>query len=349
MPKVRIGFIGAGGMGQMAHLSNYAAIPECEIVALAEPRPRLARRVAERYGIPHVFADHQELLRKAGVQAVVAAQPYRRHAILIPDILRARVPVFTEKPLCLGVAAGERLVALGRELNVLHMVGYHKRSDPAMEYARSLCAEWKASGEFGKMRCVRISMPPGDWIAGADKPLDSGDPNPAGDSEPLPDEFPEHIGKAYDVFVNYYIHQVNALRFLLGEPYRVTHAERSGLLLVGQSASGVCATLEMAPYHTTVDWQESILIGFEKGCIRVELPAPLARQRPGRVRVLRDNGKSPPSQSEPLLPPRSAMRQQALNFIAAVRGESPPPCTAGEALEDLNAARDYIRLWAAAT
>lgn len=31
--------------------------------------------------------------------------------------------------------------------------------------------------------------------------------------------------RAYTDFVNYYIHQVNLLRFFLGENYRVTYAE----------------------------------------------------------------------------------------------------------------------------
>jgi hypothetical protein len=38
------------------------------------------------------------------------------------------------------------------------------------------------------------------------------------------------------------------------------------------------------------------------------------------------------------------MRNQALNFIKAVRGEAPAPCLAPEALQDLRVARDYIRL-----
>jgi hypothetical protein len=39
------------------------------------------------------------------------------------------------------------------------------------------------------------------------------------------------------------------------------------------------------------------------------------------------------------------MRQQAMNFVAAVRGERPPTCTAAEALEDLKVARQYLKLW----
>jgi hypothetical protein len=38
------------------------------------------------------------------------------------------------------------------------------------------------------------------------------------------------------------------------------------------------------------------------------------------------------------------MRQQAANFVAALRGEIQPLCEAEEALEDLKVAREYIRL-----
>jgi hypothetical protein len=38
------------------------------------------------------------------------------------------------------------------------------------------------------------------------------------------------------------------------------------------------------------------------------------------------------------------MRQQAFNFVAAVRGEMPPLCTADEALQDLVVAKQYIDL-----
>ncbi len=345
MGKVRVGFVGVGGMGQMAHLSNYAVLTDqCQVVAMAEPRPKMAKLVAERYGIPQVYATHEELLAKADVEAIVAAQPYTRHAILIPDILKKKIPVFTEKPLCLGVEAGEELVKIGEQTGTLHMVGYHKRSDPAMEYAKKVITELKASNELGKMRLVRVTMPPGDWIGGADRPLGSDEPYPQGAWEPKPKDMTEPVCKHYDAFVNYYIHQVNAIRFLAGEPYKATFADKTQVLMVGETDSGVCVTLEMAPYSTTTDWQETMLVAFEKGFVKVELPAPLVRQLPGKVTVMRDDGKTPPTTVSPTLPLRSAMRNQAINFLAAVRGERPAPCVAKEALEDLKVARQYIKL-----
>jgi predicted dehydrogenase len=345
--KIRIGFVGVGGMGQMAHLSNYAALQdECEVVALAEPRRQTAELVARRYGVTQVFTDHRELLENAEVDAIVAPQPFRHHFAIIPDILRRGLPIFTEKPLSLSVKIGEQLVKLGEEHGTLHMVGYHKRSDPAMEYAKTLVDQWKISGEFGKLQYIRMTMPPGDWIGGADRPLSVNEPFPSMESEPGPDEFSEEQTKQLDSFVNYYIHQVNAIRFLLGESYRLTFADRAGVLLAGESDSGVTVTLEMAPYSTSIEWHEHIIACFEKGFVRIDLPAPLARQRAGKVTVMRDNGKEAPSYLEPIMPNVHAMRNQARNFIAAVRGDRPAPCLAKEAIEDLRLAEDYIRFMA---
>jgi predicted dehydrogenase len=154
----------------------------------------------------------------------------------------------------------------------------------------------------------------------------------------------EEVYSQYNGFVNYYIHQINLMRYFLGEPYAVTYADASGVLLVGKSESGVACIIEMTPYSTTVDWQESVLVCFEKGYVKVDLPAPLASNRPGRVEIFRDPGGVTPETVVPQLPWIHAMRQQASNFIAAIKGKAPPPCTSEEALEDLKVAREYIRL-----
>lgn len=344
MGKLRIGFVGVGGMGQMAHLSNYSVLTnECEVVALAEPRPQMARLIATRYGVPEVYTDHKELLEKATVDAIVAPQQYRNHASIVPDILRARIPVLTEKPLCLTVEAGRELVRLGEESGTLHMIGYHKRSDPAMEYAKKVVDEWKASDHFGGMRYIRVTMPPGDWVGGADRPLGTDEPYPPIHREAGPADYDDEQARRLDSFVNYYIHQVNMIRFFLGENYRVTFADRKGVLLVGESDSGVTVTLEMSPYRTSHEWEENVMVAFNKGFVRVDLPAPLARQRAGRVTVKKDNAEvSEPITYEPIMPNVSAMRNQARNFLAAVRGDRPAPCAAKEALEDLVLAKSYI-------
>lgn len=89
MNPVRIGFAGVGYMGQVAHLRNYAGRSDCQVVALAEPRPELACRVAAAFDIPKVYRDHHELAADPEVQAVVASQPHLRNGAIAIPLLQA--------------------------------------------------------------------------------------------------------------------------------------------------------------------------------------------------------------------------------------------------------------------
>ncbi len=346
MDKVKIGFVGVGNMGQCAHLKNYATLPDCEVVALAEIRPELAQKVAARYGVPRVYKTHDEMLALEKLDGIVSSQPFSRHGILVPELLKARVPIFIEKPLAASVAVGEKVLRAVEESGTWLMIGYHKRSDPATIYAKAEIDRLRASGEIGPMRYVRILMPAGDWIAGGFVDLvKTSEPYPQLESDPPADDMDGETYAKYVSFVNYYIHQVNMLRHLLGESYEVAHADPAGVLLVGKSASGITCTIEMSPYLTTRGWQESALVAFKRGYVKIEFPAPLAVNRPGRVEILLDpDEKTTPRTIVPHLPWIHAMRQQAINFIRAIRGEAKPPCGPQEALEDLKVARDYIRL-----
>jgi predicted dehydrogenase len=347
MDTVRIGFVGVGRMGQMAHLRNYADLPDCQVVALAELREETGRLVAARYGIPAVYRDHEEMLAAEALDGVVAAQPYARHAHLLPGLYERTSHLFTEKPLAVSVEAGQGLATAAAQGGCTHMVGYHKRSDPATMHAKAVIDDWKASGQWGPMTYVRIAMPPGDWVAdGFRGLLDAGDAlDEPLETEGPPEEMPDDVFGQYNAFVNYYIHQVNLLRHLLGEPYRVTHADRSGKLFVAESESGVTGIIEMDSYRTSVAWEETALVCFERATLRLDLPAPLAHNRAGTVTLYTDGRDGqPPQQVRPHLPWRHAMLQQAENFCKVIRGEIAPPCDAAEAVEDLRAARDYIRL-----
>ncbi|MBN1247281.1 MAG: Gfo/Idh/MocA family oxidoreductase [Anaerolineae bacterium] len=344
--KVRIGFVGVGSMGQCAHLKNYVTVDGCEIVALAELREELGRAVAARYGVPNVYTTAEAMLAGEALDGIVAAQPFDRHGILVPALLQAGVPLFTEKPLAASVEVGERIVQAVEKSGTWYMVGYHKRSDPATMAAKAEIDRLKRTGELGKLTYVRILMPAGDWVAsGFNDLVRVPGSYPPVDRDPPPSDMDAEIYKRYTAFVNYYIHQVNLMRHLLGEPYAVTYAEPSGVLFVGQSESGVACSIEMSPYQTTVDWQESALVCFEHGYVKIDLPAPLANNRPGRVELFRDPGNgAAPETRVPQLPWIHAMRQQAINFVAAIKGERQPLCEAAEALEDLKVARAYIRL-----
>jgi hypothetical protein len=190
-------------------------------------------------------------------------------------------------------------------------------------------------------------MPAGDWVANGFLDLiNTDEPTPPLDFDPPASDMDEETNEKYISFVNYYIHQVNFMRYILGEDYNVVFADRSGVLLAIESESGITGTIEMSPYQTSIDWQESILAAFDHGYVKINLPAPLTQNRAGSVEIMRDPGNGTmPQTTIPQFPWVHAMRQQAMNYIAAVRGERGPMCGAEDALKDLKTAREYIRLW----
>ncbi len=346
MVKTKIGFVGVGSMGQCAHLKNYVQLNQCRVAAIAEVKTEQARRVAKRYGVPKVYQNHRQMLENEKLDAIVASQPFTRHGILVPELAEAGIPVFTEKPLAGSIETGKKILQAIDNAGIWLMVGYHKLSDPAAMFVMEEICRLKETGELGELKYVRILMPEGDWVAEgfSDLIMTEETPNEM-QWDPAPSDMDQETYQLYNEFVNYYIHQVNLMRNLLGEPYKVKYADPAGLLMAVEGESGTVGTIEMTPYRTTVGWEESALIAFERGYIRLELPAPLASNRAGTVELYRDPGDGErPVRIRPTMPWVHAMKQQAINFIKAVNGGIEPPCEAHQAIDDLMTAREYIKL-----
>ena len=335
-------------MGQLAHIRSYASLrDECELVALAEPRPRTAELVAERYGIPRVYRDHRELLASEALDAIVAVQRYTSHAALLPELYPSVPFLFTEKPLAAYAAGGDRLARQAREAGCVHMLGYHRRSDPATREAKRTIDDWKADGELGALRYVRLCYAAGDWIASAHRMLIDAGEEPL--SVPVEDAPPDLAAddEARWAMVNgadKLVHPLNLLRHLIGEHYGLVFVHVSGRLLAFESESGVPATIEVTPYRVSIGFEEEVLVAFERGYVRLR-PAPaLALHRSGTVELYRDPGRGrAPERITPQLPSIDPMRAQASDFLRVCRGEVPPPTDASEAAEDLHLVADVVR------
>jgi predicted dehydrogenase len=344
--KVRIAFVGAGFMGQLAHIRSYALLrEECELVALAEPRQRTAQLVAERYGIAHVYRDHRELVESEQLDGIVAPQRYTHHAALLPELYPHVRHLFTEKPLALSAETGDRLAALAREAGCVHMLGYQRRSDPATVEAKRSVDAWKASGELGRLRYLRMCFTDGDWTGNAHGLIDVGEEPPPFPAEEPPPEFAadEDALWALSTGVDELVHPLNLLRHFVGEPYRLVFAHVTGRLYAFESESGVPMTIEVSPYRLSVGYDEELLVAFEHGYVRL-WPAPsLAVNRAGRVEIYSDAGGGLPQRVVPELTWTDPQRAQAANFLRVCRGEASPPTDAAEAALDLHLVADIVR------
>ena len=149
---------------------------ECEVTALAEIRPQLAKKVAARYGVPKVYSTFEEMLAREKLDALVASQPFTRHGVLVPELAKAGLPLFTEKPIAGSIEAGEKILQALKKNKTWLMVGYHKRSRSRDRLRRSRWIERFKQSSRVKSERVRytsgIVIPPGDWIAEGSQRLD---------------------------------------------------------------------------------------------------------------------------------------------------------------------------------
>ncbi len=336
--KIRVGFVGAGYMGQVAHIRNYAQLPdECELVAVADLRTGLAERVAERYGIGDVYADHTEMLAKADIDAVVAIMGYQLHHMVVPDILRAGKHLLTEKPIGTNAATAREWRSIADDAGVVYLVGYMKRWDLGSRYVSDLIADWRASGEFGAFKYLRCLMSGTDWMWSPERPLMS-DEQPEAQlvAEPFPSALSETEAKFYNMNINFYVHQVNLIRFLLGEDYDLTYAHSDGTVLLATTDSGAAITLEMSVYGINQTWDEVYHICFEGADIELRVPAPLQMQRNAEVVVRRNVADGTHETLRPNLnPPSWSFFEQAKGFLGCIRDGRIPYDSAGDAVRDL--------------
>lgn len=342
---MRLGFVGCGFMGQLAHLANYAKLPEVELAALADLRPNTATAVAKKFGIPRVYKSHGEMLQEAELDAVVAVMNFSLHHAVVPDILNAGLHVLTEKPAAVCSQTARRSAAIAAEKGLVYHLGYMKRCDQTSIRMRNLIREWKASGQQGKLQYLRVTMPPGDWLKGIEGPIAMEEEVDVKlpDLESPPEWMTDELGGKYIAFINFYIHQVNLIRFLLDEDFDIDHVDTDERLLFARSSSGVTILLEMNTHTLQDDWMEEYVAHFERGKITMNLPAPMDRQTSGSLEIYR-HCETGSVVERPRVGGSWSMLEQAKCFVEEVRGMRENVSPAEEAVRDLLIAEAYIRL-----
>ena len=134
MSRLRVACIGTGFIAGR-HLSALAAMPDVEVVAVADAQRERADEVAARYGA-HAYTDGALLLEQEQLDAVWLCVPPFAHGPLEHAALELGLPFFVEKPLAVDLPTAVEVAARVRERALLTCVGYHWRSLHVVAQAR---------------------------------------------------------------------------------------------------------------------------------------------------------------------------------------------------------------------
>jgi predicted dehydrogenase len=338
---LRIGIVGAGTVGQFAHLANFVQVSGCRVTALAELRPGLGALAAKRFGVSNIFPSHRDMLAADAVDAVVVVTRRPATGPIVLDALEAGKHVLSEKPMAHTVKQGRRLVEAAQARGLVYAVGFMKRHDAGTMTARRLLGELRASGELGAILLVRVWCFGGRFSGPPDGSVMTEEPRPDGIElwPSAPSWIPAAERDDYAWFLNVFVHDLNILRYFLGATPRVRAVDldrRNGRLVLFDCES-YPAILEMAE-QTETKWSEGLEIVFEKGRLALAF-ADFYDNEPATVRLTRGTEIV----SVPVEPSRSFQRQ-AESFVADVTRRQTPLASGADSLADLELAENIWRL-----
>jgi len=148
---VRIGVVGAGAIAQLAHLPVLSKMRGTELVALCDNDRPKARSLADRFGVPDVFTDIEDLLEHDELDAVVIATPNHLHEPHVLSALAAKRHVLCERPLSLTARGIERiLTAATRADRMVAVANNHRFRNDVQALDRFV-----RGGELGKVSGIR--------------------------------------------------------------------------------------------------------------------------------------------------------------------------------------------------
>ena len=134
--QLRVGVLGVGYLGRF-HAKIYAAMPDVELVGVADVNASAAKTVADQYGC-RAYTDGRELLDKVDAVSVVVPTVY--HAEVARPFLERKVHMLMEKPIAPTYDESLALVEQAEAAGVIFQVGHLERFNAGVMALAERCA-----------------------------------------------------------------------------------------------------------------------------------------------------------------------------------------------------------------
>jgi len=160
--KLRVAIIGCGRFGQL-YAEVYRALPDTEVVAIAEWNPERRQAVGERFGVKALFRDAEGLLGKVvpDLAAIVTPTKFMKDAVIA--CAEAGVKgVQTDRPFAVRLSDADEMIEACKSRGTVLAGGALERANWEVEAAgRKL-----ASGELGKCLGAAVHSYRGEICSG---------------------------------------------------------------------------------------------------------------------------------------------------------------------------------------
>ncbi len=148
---LRLAIAGCGAIAQLAHLPVLAKMRGVRLVALCDNDAAKARALADRFEVPDVFDDLEELLDSDVIDGLIVATPNHLHEPHVLSAMRAGVDVLCERPLALTSRGVDRVLAAAAKSGRRVIVGNNHRFRNDVQ----ALSRFVSTGELGRVVGVR--------------------------------------------------------------------------------------------------------------------------------------------------------------------------------------------------
>jgi predicted dehydrogenase len=338
-----VGVVGCGLIAQVMHLRYLGELADrFDVVAICDLSADALQFAADMYPNARAFTRWDELLSQR-LDVVLVLTP-GSHAPVAVAAAQAGAHVFVEKPMCVSVAEGREMVDAAERAGVRLMVGYMKRYDPAYEeLARVLD---RPSVRLARVTTLESPLEP--YVA--HYPLVRGSIEPELAAELAADEVRRvnaAVGDLDPVLKHAYravllgsmIHELNAVRGLLGEPDELLFAHVWG------DTRSVTAMLRFGGAECVFSWvdlpgiaryeQELAFFGPDARAT-LTFPSPFLRSMPTRL-VLEGGVPGTPCswRTERTVSYEEAFKRELVELHACIAEDREPRTPGADGLRDV--------------
>ncbi|AAM25129.1 MAG: putative dehydrogenase [Caldanaerobacter subterraneus] len=127
MKKLRYACVGAGAVADYKHLLGYSRLKDVEIVAISDPDVGAAKRLAEKYSIPHVYENYEEMFEKEKLDLISICTPNYLHAPISIKAMEKGIHIHCEKPMTLNAKEAHKVIEAKNKYKTKFMVGLNNR------------------------------------------------------------------------------------------------------------------------------------------------------------------------------------------------------------------------------
>ena len=341
--RVRVGVIGAGLIAQAMHLHYLRELSDrFEVSVICDVALDNAAASADRYGVPKTCTDWRELLREP-LDAVLVLTG-GSHAPMAIEAAKAGLHVLVEKPMCFSTTEAAAMVDAADAAGVTLMVAYNKRYDPAYLRFRD---ELAGLPDPRFLRVTTLESPIAPYVthyplSPVARPDEAALERLRAESEASITAAVGDVGAVLrriyqSVLLDTLVHELNAVRGLLGEPDRIDYVDlRETTVSVMLRFGELPVAIHWIDLPGIARYQMELAFYAPDRRITLSFPSPFLRSAPTLISIeTGDPGSAQSSASDEVTSYDSSFKRELIAFHDAIVLGLPVATPGRDAMRDI--------------